>query len=121
MVRRLDEDRNARRVGLPQITRKGSLMTIPRYLRWLVCPVLALLLLASAIWAAPTVTDAEELETGLDSIVAVVNEVCHSLVLRVDGTVWGWGCNSDWDLGATAPDGDDSTAIPLEATGLDQV
>jgi alpha-tubulin suppressor-like RCC1 family protein len=96
-------------------------MPIPRYFRWLVGPVLTLLLLASAIWAAPTVTDAEESETGLDGIVAVANEACHSLVLRVDGTVWGWGCNSDWDLGATAPDGDDSTSTPIQATGLDQV
>ena len=96
-------------------------MPIPRHPRWFVGPVLALLLLATAPWATPTVTGAEEAETGLDGVVAVVNEACHSLVVRVDGTVWGWGCNSDWDLGATAPDGDDSTAIPIQATGLDHV
>jgi alpha-tubulin suppressor-like RCC1 family protein len=96
-------------------------MPILRQLRWFVGPVFALLLLSPAPWTAPAVTQTEEPETGLHGVVAVVNESCHSLVLRADGTVWGWGCNSDWDLGATAPDGDDRTSIPIQATGLDQV
>jgi len=46
---------------------------------------------------------------------------CHSLVLRTDGTVWGWGCNSDWELGATAPSGGMTSPTPIQATGLDRV
>ncbi|MFN8593130.1 MAG: hypothetical protein U0031_16870 [Thermomicrobiales bacterium] len=58
---------------------------------------------------------------GLDNTIAIASNACHALALRTDGTVWGWGCNSEWDLGATAPDGADSTTAPIQATGLDQV
>jgi alpha-tubulin suppressor-like RCC1 family protein len=53
--------------------------------------------------------------------VAVATTDCHSLVLRDDGTVWGWGCNSDWQLGATAPRGAMVAPTPIQAEGLDQV
>jgi alpha-tubulin suppressor-like RCC1 family protein len=96
-------------------------MLITPHLRSFVGPVLALFVLSAGTWATSVATQAEESETQLDGVVVVVNEACHSLALRADGTVWGWGCNSDWDLGATAPDGDDSTSIPIQATGLDQV
>jgi alpha-tubulin suppressor-like RCC1 family protein len=57
---------------------------------------------------------------GLDRVVALATNACHSLVLRDDGTVWGWGCNSDWDLGTTAPTGT-AALTPIQAEGLDQV
>src|SRR5215212_7657195 len=65
--------------------------------------------------ATPTASRA-----GLDQVVAVATTACHSLVLRVDGTVWGWGCNSDWDLGAPAPTGS-ATLTAIQTEGLDQV
>jgi alpha-tubulin suppressor-like RCC1 family protein len=57
---------------------------------------------------------------GLDRVVALATNACHSLVLRDDGTVRGWGCNSDWDLGTTAPTGT-AALTPIQAEGLDQV
>jgi alpha-tubulin suppressor-like RCC1 family protein len=59
--------------------------------------------------------------SGLDGVIAVATGGGHALALRVDGTVWGWGSNSDWELGVTVPDGGDVTSTPIQATGLDRV
>src|SRR4051794_14736950 len=58
---------------------------------------------------------------GLDAVVAIASGGCLGLALRVDGTVWGWGCDSDWELGATPPQGGWFSGTPIQATGLDRV
>jgi len=73
---------------------------------------------AASIHAAQSATPTPAL--GLDGVVAMATGGCHALVLRVDGTVWGWGCDSDWELGATAPSGIRSDK-PIQTVGLDQV
>src|SRR5215207_3805532 len=102
-------------------TGKGRPMPVPSSLRRIVPLVLALVLAASAGWSAPGITRAQELPARFDRVVAVATTDCHSLVLRDDGTVWGWGCNSDWQLGATAPRGAMVAPTPIQAEGLDQV
>jgi alpha-tubulin suppressor-like RCC1 family protein len=57
----------------------------------------------------------------MDGVVAVTTNSCHSLALRADGTVWGWGCNSDWDFGVTLPDGAFWTDTPVQTPGVGQV
>ena len=54
-------------------------------------------------------------------MVAIASGGCHGLALRADGTVWGWGCDSDWELGAAPPGGGMITSTPIQATGLDRV
>jgi alpha-tubulin suppressor-like RCC1 family protein len=59
---------------------------------------------------------------GLNGVVAIATGGSHSLALRADGTVWGWGTNSDWELGVTTPEGGEfGSETPVQATGLDQV
>jgi alpha-tubulin suppressor-like RCC1 family protein len=69
--------------------------------------------LGSTLAAAPP--------SGLDQVVAVAAGGTHALALRADGTVWGWGTNSDWELGVTTPSGPAGSATPVQATGLAQV
>ena len=94
-------------------------MAVLHLRRRLVTPVLALLLVASAGGMAPALARAQERPAGLDHVVAAVTNTCKSLVLRADGTVWGWGCNSDWDLGATGPGDNPLVSAPIQASGLD--
>lgn len=82
---------------------------------------LALVLVLVVIAMQPSAVLAQTPAVGFDNAVAITTSACHSLALRADGTVWGWGCNSEWDLGATAPNGASSTATPIPATDLDQV
>lgn len=89
--------------------------------RRLVAPVLALLLVASVGGLALVPASAQEQPAGLDNVVAVTTHTCKSLVVRADGTVWGWGCNSDWDLGATGPGAGYQVLAPIQAVGLDHV
>src|SRR5215213_575890 len=108
MERRLDGDTNRCRVrppqsvqmlrpgdpgGRPRPRERGSPMVLAHRPRPTVQLLFALLLVASAGWMAPALTLAQEPPTGLDRVVAVSTNACHSLVLRADGTVWGWGCN----------------------------
>jgi alpha-tubulin suppressor-like RCC1 family protein len=58
---------------------------------------------------------------GLDGVIAMATGGSHALALRVDGTVWGWGTNSDWELGVSTPGGPDGSATPVQAAGLNQV
>jgi alpha-tubulin suppressor-like RCC1 family protein len=94
---------------------------VPYRLGRIIGPVLGLVLFASAGCITPGFSLAQEAPAGLDSVVAVATTGCASLALRADGTVWGWGCNSNWNLGATAPGGDVIAGTPIQAEGLDQV
>jgi alpha-tubulin suppressor-like RCC1 family protein len=58
---------------------------------------------------------------GLDGVVAVATGGSHFLALRADGTVWGWGTNSDWELGVTTAAGMFGSDTPVKAMGLDHV
>jgi alpha-tubulin suppressor-like RCC1 family protein len=83
------------------------------------------LVLGVTVLGAPAPTAAQRSTpvpaAGLDQVVAIASGGCHGLALRVDGTVWGWGCDSDWELGATPTEGGMFSATPIQATGLDQV
>src|SRR5690242_3010401 len=88
--------------------------------RWLVGLLLAVLLGASLGWPAPRPTVAAS-PPGLDHVVAMAAGGSHALALRADGTVWGWGTNSDWELGVTTAAGMMGSDTPVPATGLEQV
>ena len=92
---------------------------LPRRRR-LVAPVLALLLVASAGGRAPAPALAQERPAGVGPGGGAGDGRDARLALRADGTVWGWGTNSDWELGVTTRSGPGS-ATPVQATGLDQV
>src|SRR3954452_8628867 len=99
----------------------GRPMAAPLRHRWLVSHLLAVLLVTSLGWAVPKPTLAAEPPLGLDQVVAVAAGGTHALALRADGTVWGWGSNSDWELGVTTPSGPGGSDTPVQATGLEQV
>jgi alpha-tubulin suppressor-like RCC1 family protein len=76
---------------------------------------------ASAGGLAPRATLAQQQVAGLSGVIAVATGGSHALALRVDGTVWGWGSNSDWELGVSTPSGPDGSRTPVQTTGLNRV
>lgn len=56
---------------------------------------------------------------GLNAVTAIADGGGHSLVLRSDGTVWGWGSDLDGELGPASTTLDNPT--PLRVQGIDQV
>jgi alpha-tubulin suppressor-like RCC1 family protein len=94
-------------------------------LRCLISIVVGSLILATIVLRPPVTTAAQRATpvpaSGLDGVVAIASGGCHGLALRADGTVWGWDCDSDWELGAAPPGGGMITATPIQATGLDRV
>src|SRR6185295_6632740 len=55
---------------------------------------------------------------GIDNVTAVVGGPGFSLVLKNDGTVWGWGSNAS---GQTGPPATSATAVPHQVMGLSNV
>jgi Regulator of chromosome condensation (RCC1) repeat len=96
-------------------------MAAPLRHRGLVRLRLAALLVAFLGWPVVTPTVAAEPSPGVDQVVAIAAGGTHALALRADGTVWGWGTNSDWELGVTTPSGPGGSDTPVQATGLAQV
>src|SRR5689334_21837830 len=87
---------------------------------------LFLVLILGPITATPASLRAAQSATptpppGFDQVVALATGGSHALALRVDGTVWGWGTNSDWELGVTTEAGMYGSNTPVQATGLEQV
>ena len=88
--------------------------------------VLTLVLVLGPVAATPAALRAAQSATptpapGFDEVVALVMDGGHTLALRDDGTVWGWGTNSDWELGVTTPSGPRGSSTPVQAAGIDQV
>ena len=71
----------------------------------------------STVWKVSA--DAATKIQGLSDIIAVSNYFSHTLVLKSDGTVWGWGRNINGQLG----DGTDSNSreTPMPVQGLTNV
>src|SRR5215212_1716919 len=94
-------------------------------LRCVISIVVGSLILGATVLRSPVTTAAQSSTpvpaSGLDGVVAIASGGCHGLALRVDGTVWGWDCDSDWELGAAPPGGGMITATPIQATGLNRV
>ena len=94
-------------------------------LRCVISIVVGSLILGATILQPPATTAAQSSTpvpaSGLDGVVAIASGGCHGLALRADGTVWGWDCDSDWELGAAPPGGGIITDTPIQATGLDRV
>ncbi|MEA4883589.1 MAG: hypothetical protein VB144_08040 [Clostridia bacterium] len=55
---------------------------------------------------------------GLSGIVAIAAGECHSLAVKNDGTVWGWGDNSTYQIGRDAPT---TTPTPVMKVGMGSV
>src|SRR4051794_28614470 len=98
----------------------GRPMPLPYAARRIVALLLVVVLIALAGGSGPGRPMAAASETGLDQVVAIATGSCRSFALRRDGTVWGWGCGSDWDFGVPALNGL-PTDTPVQAAGLDDV
>jgi alpha-tubulin suppressor-like RCC1 family protein len=56
--------------------------------------------------------------SGLDSVTQISSELARC-ALRIDGTVWCWGDNSQGGLGVSLPNGESYSATPVPVAGLD--
>jgi len=56
---------------------------------------------------------------GIDDVIAVSSGQCHSLALREDGTVWGWGSNYLGQLGVGEIRGEYQVRpLPVQVPGV---
>ncbi len=55
---------------------------------------------------------------GIDRVIAVSAGIEHSIALKSDGTVWGWGGNRFGQLGNGSSD---DSSIPVQVAGLDRI
>src|SRR3954447_4402802 len=97
----------------------GRPIPLPYASRRIAALSLVVILIGLAEWSGPGQPVAAS-ATSLDQVVAIATGSCRSFVLRTDGTVWGWGCGSDWDFGVPALNGQ-PTDTPVQAVGLDDV
>jgi alpha-tubulin suppressor-like RCC1 family protein len=78
-----------------------------------VLATVACIIFAMAVWVSPVFGLA--VETSAESIAA---GDAHSLAVKSDGSVWGWGDNGSGQVGAS---GKESELVPVKTDGLDDV
>jgi len=68
-----------------------------------------------------TYSDSRDVPTqvaGLSQVWAIAARDCHSLAVKDDGTVWGWGDNSTYQIGQNAPT---TISTPVMKVGMGSV